>query len=99
MTARDDDVGPRGVVELAAFTASGDRVMEQTLSIAAYYEELHPIIDDAGEFRAQRLIRRVAGRIYGFDGELDQDFENEYDVNGSYVRGRIIFSDGTIVEN
>ena len=99
MTIQGDDSEPRGLVQLAGFTENGELVLEQTLSVVDYYEELHPIIDDEDAFRAKRGIRLVVGKIYDHDGKLDQEFKNEYAADGGYIRSRIVYSDGTVVED
>jgi hypothetical protein len=91
--------GHRGVAVITAFDASGGLVLEQEISVADYYEELHPVIDDDAAFRMQRHVRIVIGKIYAPDGRLDQEFRNEYDVDGAYIRSRIAYADGTVVES
>ncbi len=98
MTARKNKSGPRGVVLLAGYDADGNAVVEQTLSVVDYYEELHPIIDDRA-FLVQHGIRSVAGKIYDYDDKLDQQFKTEYDSAGTYVGSRIIVADGTVQED
>jgi hypothetical protein len=88
----------RGTVLLSAFTESHETILEETLTIDDYYENSSPMIDD-NEFRKQHNIRFIHGRIYDYDGKLDQEFNNEYGKDGAYLRSRIVHADGTIIEN
>ncbi len=90
---------PRGVVILKGFNVSGELVTEERISVFDYYDELHAILDDDASFRINRGVRRVEGLIYNENGEVDQQFINEYDSAGRYVRSRIVFADGTVSEN
>jgi len=93
-----DKTSPCGVVILTAFNADQEKLFEQTLSVVEYYEQLHPLIDDDNELRVRSNIRNVVGRIYDYDGTLDQHFTNAYDANGQYVNSRIVFNDGSVAE-
>lgn len=99
MPAQSSNSKPRGMVLFSAFNESGELVLEQALSVVDYYEEFHPILDDDNEFRRERGIRLLNGKIYDYDGNLDQEFDNEYDKHGAYVGGRARHADGTIVEH
>jgi hypothetical protein len=89
---------PRGEVILNGYDLNNELVVEERISTFDYYDQLHAILDEDVTFRAKREIRRVEGRIYNAKGELDQEFSNEYDEAGSYVRSRIVFADGTVSE-
>ncbi len=86
---------PLGIVLIEALDKSRNKIMDLTISLEGYSES-HPMIDDDG-YRNHHCIRFVSGRIYDYDGILDQEFCNEYDSNGMYIRSRIIHSDGTIM--
>ena len=89
---------PSGVVLLNAFDGSRKIIFELELSVDDYYDESHPLIDD-NAYRGERGIRYVHGRIYDYDGKLDQEFNNEYGLDGVYIRSRIVHGDGTIIED
>ena len=85
----------RDVVELVGYDASGVEVFRQALSRYAYYEDLHPVIDE-DNFRLERRIIRLVGRIYNDSGSLEQEFENTYSATGALALAGARFSDGTI---
>ena len=92
----DDEVS--GKVYVTSFSAD-DAVIEHAIfNYDDYYGSGIPLIDSA-QFRAYKGIRRATGRIFDSSGALQQSFENFYDERGVYVRSRIAFSDGTIVED
>jgi hypothetical protein len=93
-----DDLELRGTVLITAFDIRRKLISEESLSIADYYEDSHPMIDD-NDFRKQRHIRFVHGCIYDYDGKLDQEFDNEYGEDGTYIRSRIVHADGTVIDN
>jgi hypothetical protein len=66
---------------LVGFSESGALVFEQVVPLDAYWDESHPVIDDA-VFRCERSIRKLVGWLYGPDGELIEEFENTYDDSG-----------------
>ena len=85
-------------VILVAFDRNGDVVEEQTISYEDYYEGLPEVID-SNQYRASKGITRVTGRLYGRNGTVDQDFDNQYSETGQYVRSRIVHGDGTVIED
>ena len=89
---------PLGAVLLDAFDGSRKTIFELVLSVDDYYDESHPVIDD-DSYRSERGIRFVHGRIYDYDGKLDQEFNNEYGSDGAYIRSRIVHGDGRIIED
>ncbi len=93
-----DDSEFRGIALLSAFNTRRELILEETLTIDNYYEDKHPMIDD-DDFRKHHHIRFINGRIYDYDGKLGQEFNNEYDEEGAYIRGRAVHADGTIIEN
>ncbi len=99
MKPGDPEPSPKGEVILTGLDASSPVVVEERISVVDYYESLHPILDEEYAYRAQHGIRYVKGRIYDYDGNLDQEFTNEYDENGVYVHSRIVFADGTVSES
>ena len=87
-----------GKVLLSGFDVSRNNVFDLVVSIDDYYGESHPVIDDE-RYRSERNIRSVHGRIFDYDGKLDQEFSNEYSSDGVYVRSRVVHADGTIIED
>lgn len=98
MNSRNPAKTPRDNVILKGFNGNNEFVAEEQISLVDYYDELHAILDEDVSFRVSRGIRRVEGHIYNEIGELDQEFCNEYDNAGRYVRSRIVFADGTVSE-
>jgi hypothetical protein len=41
----------------------------------------------------------MKGRIFGYKGNLQQEFEAYYDERGRYVRSRAVHEDGTVIED
>jgi len=85
-------------VLLFAYDAVGKIVTQESMSIDDYYDELHPVIDD-NSYRKRRNIRSIKGEIYDLNGNLDQQSYVEYNESGDYVRSRILYSDGTVIED
>ena len=98
MKRRTNSNTPKSEVILQGYDINKELVAEHRISVFDYYDELHAILDEDVQFRLERGIRRVEGRIYNESGELDQMFTNEYDDLGRYVRSRIVFADGTVSE-
>lgn len=98
MTENNDHTDFRGAVFLTAFDENGTVLLEETLTYETYYEDLHPMIDD-GDFRRERSIRRIHGRIFDYDATLSQEFTVEYDVHGVMSRSHVVHADGTFIDN
>lgn len=88
----------RDRVYLIAYGANGNILDKEELSLLDYYDDEHALIDD-DEYRAQLGVRKLTGEIYDSSGERTQYFENEYDEQGHYLRGRIEHSDDTVAED
>src|SRR5438477_524233 len=69
---------------LVAHDAGGRIVLELRMSLGEYYQELHSLID-CEEFRSERGIVRVTGRLYDSGGALIQEFECHYSDTGRLV--------------
>lgn len=87
-----------GKVILVSYGREGQLVAQQTLPFEDYYGESHALIDDS-DYRRGNGIRRVVGKIYNLEGQLDQEFENAYGESGEYIRGRAVHRNGTIIED
>ena len=87
-----------GTVLLEGIDQGGNTMFEATIPVAEYYSNSHPIIDDS-EFRSRYGMQVIRGRICDYDGNLDQEFHNEYGGDGAYIRSQIVQSDGTIIED
>jgi hypothetical protein len=98
MNSSNAENTPRGEVILRGFDVNNELVTEEHISVFDYYDDLHAILDEDVSYRVERGIRRVEGHIYNENGELDQEFNNEYDNAGRYVGSRIVFADGTVSE-
>ena len=90
--------GSIGTVLLEAFDISHNMVLEVSMPVDGYYDDSHPLIDE-NDFRREQGIRFVHGRIFDYAGKIDQEFRNEYDTDGVYVRSRIVHADGTVIED
>ena len=98
MKAKKTTNTPKSVVILKGFDAKRSIVVEEHIGLFEYYDQLHAILDEDVTLRLEKGIRHVVGHIYNEKGELDQEFENDYDETGKFVRSRIVFADGTISE-
>jgi hypothetical protein len=87
----------RDLAHLIAFDNNGNIVVEERLSFLEYYEELHPLIDSS-EFRSNKGVVLLRGRLYNSDGVLTQEFECHYSQTGELVKSRSEHLDGTITE-
>ncbi len=96
MNTENSKKKPVGEVILTGLDKENQLVIEKRIDVVDYYEMFHPILDEGCAYRNQHKIRYVKGRIYDYDGNLDQEFTNEYDESGQYIRGRSVFADGTI---
>ena len=96
--AKVNSTGPLDKVLLIAFDLSRNIVLETSLHVDDYYSNSHSVIDD-NDFRRKQGIRFIHGYIYDYNGKLDQEFNNEYDVEGIYLHSRIVHADGTIIED
>jgi len=90
--------GPRSKVFLVCYSADGNVIQRVELSYDEYYEGT-PAVMDSDDFRSQRGVRRLTGEIYNSTGNLQQSFDNTYDEKGRYVRSRIVYEDGTVIED
>ena len=89
---------PRDLAHLVAYDAK-DRVVEELkLGFLAYYEELHPLVDD-DDYRRKRRIRRMIGTLYDSSGTLTQKFEVRYSAKGAYLNSIAHHADGTVIED
>ena len=89
---------PHGIVLLVASDVQDKTLREETIPLDDYYDKLHPMID-SDDFRKRGRIRRIHGRIFNYDGNLDQEFTNEYNDSGALSRSRVVHADGTVLEN
>ena len=94
MFTSSEETGNRGVVLLCAYDSSHAMVLEERLTIYDYYDGSPPMIEE-DSFRRQYKIRYIRGRIFDYDGNLDQEFNTEYNEDGAYIRGCAKHSDGT----
>lgn len=98
MPSRKQHDNPVAMVIISAVDESRKQVLELSIPVDDYYGESHPVIDD-DVFRSDRAIRYVRGLIFDYDGNLDQEFNNEYGLDGSYIRSKVVHADGTVVED
>lgn len=79
---------------LVGYNPDGKCVYSEIMSLSDYYEREH-IWDKAVSVKRLRL-KQVKGYLFDAEGNLDQEFESEFDEStGVYKSGRIRFSDGT----
>ncbi len=88
---------PRDAAILTAFAADGRVVARRRRSIYEYYDGVTRMMD-SDEYRKERGITRVTGKLYDDKGRLLQDWENEYRSSGALKRGRAVYEDGTVQE-
>jgi hypothetical protein len=89
--------GRRSTVLLVGYSDDGRIVERSSVPYDDYYDGKTPIVDSAA-YRAARRIRRLTGEIYNASGNRQQTFDNVYDEAGKYLRSRMVFADGTVVE-
>jgi hypothetical protein len=89
---------PKSVAQLIAYDAEGKKVLQRNMSLEKFYEGLDELID-SNDYRRERGIVRVSGKLYDSRGVLVQDFENQYGTDGKYRRGRAQFENGTVQED
>ena len=79
---------------LIGYNPAGECVYSEILDLSDYYDGDH-IWDKAASIRRLKL-HRVKGYLFDADGNLDQEFENLFDVSaGSFKGGRTRYADGT----
>ncbi|HEX3623920.1 MAG TPA: hypothetical protein VH280_00690 [Verrucomicrobiae bacterium] len=86
----------RKLVHLIAFTQDGRQVHEQFLNVDLYYEESHPLLDEA-EFRRVRKIIRICGKQFDATTAIVEEFELRYNAAGVLVREGSRLGDGTVI--
>lgn len=89
---------PRGKVHLIGYDAGGRILIDEMMSVEDYYGESHSLIDNA-EFRSKQGVRHVQGKVYNYDGVLDQAFDVYYNASGAYLKRKVVHSDGTVFED
>lgn len=88
----------RSRVILSAFGKDGEVIEAADISYDDYYGGMSDLVDSS-DYRAKRGIRSVKGKIFGSRGNMQQDFEIDYDERGQYVRSRTVHEDGTVIED
>jgi hypothetical protein len=85
-------------VNIIGFDEDGNIIDDITITYDEYYESSLEIID-SNEYRSRSGVVLIKGAVYDHSGQLDQEFENRYNQNGEYIGGRVVHSDGTIIED
>ena len=98
MTREKGKKNPKSLALLTGYDAAGSSVYEEEMSLDEYYDGTHEVIDSS-QFRRNRKIVRVIGRLYNFKGRLIQEFENEYGPDGVLSHQKTRYEDGTVIEN
>jgi hypothetical protein len=88
----------RNVAILRTFDESGKPIGEHRVSYDEFYGGSVQLIDSS-RFRAQKKIRRIEGEIFDSDGNLQQEFWNDYDAEGKHTHGKAKFRNGTITQD
>ena len=96
--AKDQHSSIYATVILEALNSSKEKLFEISIPVDEYYSDSHPLIDDP-QYRKQKSIRHLHGRVYNYESKLDQEFKNDYDSEGNYLHGIIMHADGTIIED
>ena len=77
---------PKDAMRLVGSDQNGKVVLEQTIPLYDYYEELHPVID-SDEFRKKLSLVKLVGTKFDESGELEEEWENCYSDTGAIVSG------------
>jgi len=87
---------PKGEVLLIGLDKNHLVIIEERISVFDYYDSLHPILDQDCNFRRERGIRYVIGKIYNYEGFLNQGFLNTYGENGAFIKSQLRLPNGTL---
>jgi hypothetical protein len=80
---------------LKGYDKDGNIVYSEELSLDQYYDGEH-IWDKSKNVKKRKLVK-IQGKIYNYDGILEQEFENAYsETTGEYIGGIAKFDNGTI---
>ncbi len=80
---------------LIGYDAQGCCVYSEILALTDYYDSEH-VWDKAASIKRLRL-QRIKGYLFDAHGNLDQEFETEFDLStGVFECGRTRFADGTV---
>ena len=90
---------PKGEVLLSGLDKNHQVIFEERISAFDYYDSLHPMLDLDCNFRRERTIRYVNGRIYNYEGDITQEFVNSYGEDGVFIRSQLRLADGTLADN
>jgi hypothetical protein len=86
----------KSMAVLIGYDAQGRCVYSEILALSDYYDSEH-VWDTAASVKRLRL-RRIKGYLFDAHGNLDQEFETEFDSStGVFERGRTRFADGTVL--
>jgi hypothetical protein len=88
---------PRSQVILIAENGDGVVVERLDVPLDNYYGGGLPVVD-SDDYRRLNGIRLLRGHIYGYKGNLMEEFVVKYDSDGRYIHSRAVHEDGTIVE-
>ncbi len=95
--SKHENNSPRSKVFLVVYGADGAEVERIERSYYDYYDDFTPLIDES-EYRVAHGIRRVVGTIDNDSAIVEQTFDVTYDVDGDIATHRVVFQDGTVVE-
>jgi hypothetical protein len=88
----------RSAVVLVGYDHNGSPIEQKTIAYDDYYGG-STLIVDSDCYRARLGIRHLIGKVFDSSGNLQQTFDNRYDNRGRYVGSRMVFADGTIIED
>ena len=83
-------------VHLIAYDREGKAVLEEFLSVLAFQEESHRVLDESAFREACRIVR-LRGAIHDETGGILEEFAVCYDQTGFMVRDGARLANGTIL--
>ncbi len=84
----------KAIVLLTGYNSRDQIVYSDRIPLDDYHESEH-IWDSLDKIKSLGLIK-LEGKVYNYEGKLEQEFENSYsDKTGKYIGGMAKFNDGT----
>jgi hypothetical protein len=86
----------RNKVHLSAFDPDGKQVFVKHLQVHSFYQNSHPVLDEA-QYRKSCRIVRLCGVIYDGQGAVSQEFVVCFDAAGLCICDAARYADGSVV--
>lgn len=84
-------------VHIVGYASDGREVEVVTLSDYDYYENMHRIRDDP-QYCAKMGIRRLVGKIFGDNGQVECEMEALLDERGRRLWDKEVYTTGEVFE-